>query len=286
VGADERYVSFRGRADGSIRFYDSLRRRVIKGPGGCQAEVGDPLGPIGAHGLFAVVCQGNARPVMYRVRDRRTIPIRGTIAANEEFDGLGRYWIHLLATYDSGPEPAPDMGSDDVYLQWRTGRRIECGGRDCWDARHPRREYTFDGDFDLDSKTPRRNRWAAVDLPFNVLALERPYVLHQKTTRRGQTVMVLSRRGHRSWVLYKGAQSVDDAQMLRRRILWAFSGRRPLVEANDIHTHRYAKWRVRPASAQSSTPATFLTRYEALFLAPAAAPTSLYGTRWPVRKGG
>src|SRR2546423_14613764 len=52
--SDERYVSFHAPADPALRFYDSKRRRVIRGPVGCSDDFGDATGEIGAHRLLIV----------------------------------------------------------------------------------------------------------------------------------------------------------------------------------------------------------------------------------------
>jgi hypothetical protein len=280
VESDERYVSFRVPSDPVLRFYDSKRRRVIRGPVGCTHDSGDAE-DTGAHGLFVVVCPGSSRPFLYSVHDRRTIAIKGTIAPNEDVEGVGRYWIHLLSGPVSSPGD-PDLGSDDVYLQWRTGRRIECGGTACWEARNPRHEYTFADDFDLDSKRPRRDRWLAMAYSDDVVDVERPYVLRTRVSRWGDTLLILS-RGRRSRVLDRGDSLVPRASMVGRRVLWAVPGHRPLIEAYDIPTHQSAKWRVGPRSAHREDPAPFMTRYEAIFGVPNGAGITLYGTRWPTR---
>jgi hypothetical protein len=253
IAGDERYVYFKRPGAGRLRIYDSLRRRIRLGPRGCPDQAN--------HGVLLMVCHLGETPVLYRVRDGRTLPIRGLDDPNADIVAIGRYWLDI---HHEGDPPS------DEFVQWHTGESlVEC----CfWSV-------------DLDSREPRRDP-EAVLIDKGALAVELPYALRERASKRGIDMLVLTRRHRRSILLGRSCDCFIN--LVARRVLWTpgrgrrWAPRRAEVQGYDIRRRRSVSWRVRNG-IRGLTLGSILTRYQALVTVVGQGRFRLFATKWPAR---
>jgi hypothetical protein len=103
------------------------RYRLVDDSTGQSSQVELPCLPSeGSRGVFLLVCLDENGPTGYRLfsaRSLRVVPVPG-VRPYDRLGGIGRYWT-IGDTSHPGADPNSADYGGTIYINWRTGERIE-----------------------------------------------------------------------------------------------------------------------------------------------------------------
>ncbi|HEX2127278.1 MAG TPA: hypothetical protein VHF45_12055 [Thermoleophilaceae bacterium] len=263
-----RYVSYVLAGTRTARVHDTAT--------GATFDVPDCRLLVGSNGLFVAACgerfhaYGGGKHFL-DARTRQLFPIRGQLPG-DAFDAIGEHWVRGA---DTTPCPTFNCSEVTVYVNRKTGRRVDCFSES---------EGACDGRIDMSTPSGRWRKHSRM-----LLAREEAGVILRERGRRDRR---LSSRG----ACTQGADYCD-ATLSSGHVTWSepdrANGRRAHVFGFDLRTERRAAWKVPrawacPGERGELHARVVHTRHEVWFAglfpaypSEACRSAPVYAARWP-----